>query len=127
MTSLITRNLLPQAEDLLAHFPAVVIQGARQVGKSTLASMVAGSLPHVAVSFDDDDVRESARLDPRAFVRQAGEGPLVIDEVQREPSVLLAIKSAIESLNSRPGTLWAAQGQRFTGECAREVAVRLRT
>lgn len=102
MTSLITRNLLPQAEDLLAHFPAVVIQGARQVGKSTLASMVAGSRPHVAVSFDDDDVRESARLDPRAFVRQAGEGLLVIDEVQREPSVLLAIKSAIDA-DRRPG------------------------
>ncbi|PZO57640.1 MAG: hypothetical protein DI635_16680, partial [Pseudoxanthomonas suwonensis] len=67
-----------------------------------MASMVAGSRPHVVVSFGDDDVRESARLDPRAFVRQAGEGLLVIDEVQREPSVLLAIKSAIDA-DRRPG------------------------
>lgn len=102
MNTLITRHLGPQAEDLLDHFPAVVIQGARQVGKSTLATMVSSPRPHVSVSFDDDDVREAARLDPRAFVGQAADGLLVIDEVQREPSVLLAIKSAIDA-DRRPG------------------------
>lgn len=102
MNSLFTRHLLPQATDLLDAFPAVVIQGARQVGKSTLAAMVAEGRPHVSVSFDDDDVRESAKLDPRAFVRQAGEGLLVIDEVQRSPEILLAIKSAIDADRS-PG------------------------
>lgn len=102
MTSLITRHLLPTAEDLLDSFPAVVVQGARQVGKSTLASMITRSRPHVFVSFDDVDVRESAQLDPRAFVRQAGDGLLIIDEVQRDPSVLLAVKSAIDA-ERRPG------------------------
>ncbi|WP_193105518.1 ATP-binding protein [Brachybacterium sp. FME24] len=102
MTPLITRHLLPQAEDLLGSFPAVVIQGARQVGKSTLASMIAEPQRHMSVSFDDVEVRESARLDPRAFVRQAHDGLLIIDEVQRDPSVLLAIKAAIDA-NRRPG------------------------
>ncbi|MDO5661062.1 MAG: ATP-binding protein [Brachybacterium sp.] len=97
MSALIRRHLLRQAQDLMDHFPAVVIQGARQVGKSTLASMLAVGTDHVSVTFDDDDVRESALLDPRAFVRQAGDGLLVIDEVQREPSVLLAIKSLIDA------------------------------
>ena len=102
MTSLLTRHLGPHAEDLLTHVPAVVIQGARQVGKSTLAAMLAEPRPRLSVSFDDDDVREAARLDPRAFVRQAGEGLLVIDEVQREPSILLAVKTAIDA-DRKPG------------------------
>lgn len=102
MNPLIERHLLPQGVDLLESFPAVVVQGARQVGKSTLASMIAQSRPHLSVTFDDVDVRESARVDPRAFVRQAGNGLLIIDEVQRDPSVLLAVKAAIDA-DRRPG------------------------
>lgn len=102
MEPLIERHLLPQGEDLLESFPAIVVQGARQVWKSTLASMIARSRPHLSVTFDDVDVRESARLDPRAFVRQAGAGLLIIDEVQRDPSVLLAVKAAIDA-DRRPG------------------------
>lgn len=102
MTPLIRRHLLDTARDLVDAFPAAVIQGARQVGKSTLASMVADGRQHVSVSFDDVDVRESAQLDPRTFVRQAGDGLLIIDEVQREPSILLALKASIDA-DRRPG------------------------
>ncbi len=83
-------------------FPALVIQGARQVGKSTFAQMLIAGRPHVRVSLDDVDVAEAARLDPRAFVTQAGSGTLVIDEVQRDSALLLAIKSAIDT-DRRPG------------------------
>jgi predicted AAA+ superfamily ATPase len=102
MTSLIRRHLLEPTRDLIDAFPAVVVQGARQVGKSTLASMVAADRQHVSVSFDDVDVRESAQMDPRSFVRQAGDGLLIIDEVQRDPSILLALKAAIDA-DRRPG------------------------
>lgn len=99
---LIRRHLLPHAEELFGAFPALVIQGARQVGKSTFAQMLTAGHPHVRVSLDDVDVAEAARLDPRAFVTQAGPGTLVIDEVQRDTALLLAVKSAIDS-DRRPG------------------------
>ena len=102
MDQLIRRHLLARGRELLDAFPAVVIQGARQVGKSTLARMLVESRAHVALSLDDDDVRGAAIADPRAFVAQAGEGTLVIDEIQRSPSLLLAIKSSIDA-DRRPG------------------------
>lgn len=97
-----SRNQLSWAEELLETFPAVVIQGARQVGKSTFARMLLESREHVSVTLDDTDTRESARLDPRAFVTQGGSKPLIIDEIQRDPGLLLAVKSAIDS-DRRPG------------------------
>lgn len=102
VNGLIRRHLFPRAEELLEVFPAVVVQGARQVGKSTFAQMLTVGRAHVSVSLDDVDVADAARLDPRAFVTQAGSGTLVIDEVQREPALLLAVKSAIDS-DRRPG------------------------
>ncbi len=102
MDELIRRHLLPRGQELIDAFPAVVIQGARQVGKSTFAQMLVRSRPHVRLSLDDDDVRGAALDDPRAFVAQAGDGVLVVDEIQRAPSLLLAIKSSIDS-DRRPG------------------------
>lgn len=102
VNDLIRRHLLPRAKEFLQVFPAVVVQGARQVGKSTLAQMLVTGRSHVSVSMDDIDVAEAARLDPRAFVSQAGSGTLVIDAVQRDPTLLLAVKSAIDS-DRRPG------------------------
>ncbi|MFT4297330.1 MAG: ATP-binding protein [Micropruina sp.] len=102
MKTLIRRHLLPHADELLGVFPALVVQGARQVGKSTFAQMLLADRPHLSVSLDDVDIAEAARLDPRAFVSQAGSGTLVIDEVQRDPALLLAVKSAIDA-DRRPG------------------------
>lgn len=95
VNDLIGRHLQALGEGFLDIFPAVVIQGARQVGKSTFAQMLTAERPHTRLSLDDDDVREAALADPRAFAAQAGAGTLVIDEIQRAPSLLLAIKSAI--------------------------------
>lgn len=94
---LIQRHVFAHGRELLDAFPAVVIQGARQVGKSTLARMLVDSREHVALTLDDDDVRGAALADPRAFVAQAGHATLVIDEIQRAPSLLLAIKASIDA------------------------------
>lgn len=102
MNKLIPRHLSTWAEELLENFPTVVVQGARQVGKSTFANVLADQRPHVTVTLDDADTREAARRDPRGFVGQAGDGLLVIDEIQRDPSLLLAVKSAIDA-DRRPG------------------------
>jgi uncharacterized protein len=79
--------------------PAVVLSGARQTGKSTLASeRVAGARRYATL--DDLDVLDTARRDPEALL--GGSDPLTLDEVQREPDLLAAVKRSIDR-NRKPG------------------------
>ncbi len=73
--------------------PAVVVTGARQTGKSTLVKELTPG-PRRYFSLDDLDARDAARRDPGILVD--GPGPVTIDEVQREPDLLLAVKRAID-------------------------------
>ncbi|MFT4035992.1 MAG: ATP-binding protein [Patulibacter sp.] len=100
--TLTPRHLLPLGRDLLATFPAVVVQGARQVGKSTFAAMLTEARAHHTVTLDHEPTRTTALDDPHAFVTQYPERTLVIDEIQRAPQLLLAIKAAIDA-DRRPG------------------------
>lgn len=77
----------------LRTMPAVVLGGARQAGKSTLAGTLPGS-GRQAKTLDDLDVLDRARHDPAGLV--SGPGPLTLEEVQREPTLLLAIQDAID-------------------------------
>ena len=84
--------------------PAVVLTGARQTGKSTLVEkLVPGDRRYR--SLDDFDVRDAARRDPEALL--GGDHPLTLDEVQREPGLLL-MRQVSESLAGRASylTLW---------------------
>jgi uncharacterized protein len=79
--------------------PAVVVTGARQTGKSTLAEhLVQGERRYH--SLDDFDVLDAARRDPEALV--GGADPVTLDEVQREPGLLPAVKRAIDR-DRKPG------------------------
>lgn len=102
MENLLPRKTVAVGSELLAAFPAVAIQGARQVGKSTLARQLVEGRSAVAVTLDDRRTRDAAVADEVAFVEQNPDGVLLIDEVQREPELLLAIKASIDR-NRRPG------------------------
>ncbi|MBI5170669.1 MAG: ATP-binding protein [Candidatus Eisenbacteria bacterium] len=79
--------------------PAVIVTGARQTGKSTLAAeRVSGRRRYVTL--DDLDARDIARRDPGALLD--GAGGLTIDEVQREPDLLASVKRAIDR-HRKPG------------------------
>jgi len=101
VNALIARHAEPVAAELLEHFPGLVIEGARQVGKSTMARNLAAP-GAVIMNLDDEQARAAARADPAGFVAQAGEAQLIIDEVQRMPELTLAVKSAIDR-DRRPG------------------------
>ena len=85
---------------LMAHFPVVVVTGARQVGKSTL---LAHHLQGVAqfVVFDPVVDVENARRDPELFLENHPP-PLVLDEVQYAPELLPALKRRVDR-DRRPG------------------------
>lgn len=75
----------------LKAMPAVVVTGARQTGKSTLVQALGRRRYR---TLDDLDVMDAARRDPDAIV--GGSDPVTLDEVQREPDVLLAVKRTID-------------------------------
>jgi predicted AAA+ superfamily ATPase len=79
--------------------PAVVVTGARQTGKSTLVKMLTQE-KRSYFSLDDMDVFELARKNPESLV--GGAMNVTLDEVQREPDLLLAVKRAIDS-DRQPG------------------------
>ena len=85
--------------DRLRVMPAVVVTGARQTGKSTLAEQLTPGTRQYA-TLDDLDILDAARRDPEVLF--GGSGAIALDEVQREPAVLRAVKRAIDR-DRRPG------------------------
>lgn len=72
----------------------VAVMGARQVGKSTLVRHTPGLARHLYLNLDDLDLRLQAEADPHALLRR-GER-LILDEVQRVPELLLAVKRSVD-------------------------------
>jgi len=76
----------------LTDTPVVMLIGPRQCGKTTLVRQFADK-EREYVTLDDDTVLEAARNDPAGFVR--GFDLVTIDEVQRAPELLRAIKRSV--------------------------------
>lgn len=79
--------------------PVVMVNGPRQCGKTTLVRQFAGK-NRIYITLDDDTTLEAARNDPTGFVR--GLDKVIIDEVQRAPELLRAIKKSVDA-DRRPG------------------------
>lgn len=75
--------------------PVVVLQGARQTGKTTIARLPALAEGRGYLTLDDLGNREIARSDPDALF--LGRDRVTLDEVQREPDLLLAVKRAVDA------------------------------
>lgn len=94
------RSAAHRLERLLAHFPAVVVAGARQVGKSTLLQHLFAQRAQIVVLDPVVDVR-GARAEPDLFLDQHPP-PLVLDEIQYAPELVPALKRRIDR-DRRPG------------------------
>jgi uncharacterized protein len=103
VTEIFNRANRDQILEALADTRVVLLMGARQVGKSTLAeSIVNSDYPATAVNLDDQPLRQAALTDPEGFVAGLSR-PALIDEVQRGgPDLFLAIKSVVDADQS-PG------------------------
>ena len=81
-------------ERALAASPVVVLMGARQTGKSTLVQSEPFLADRLYHTLDDLETHERARAAPDDLVRSAPR--LTLDEIQREPNLLLSVKRAVD-------------------------------
>ena len=88
---MINRTILKDLQEALAVFPVVLLCGARQVGKSTLVL----SLCEHYITLDDITQLDGARADPKRFIQDLPR-PIVIDEIQKAPELLPAIKEEVD-------------------------------
>lgn len=98
----IDRHAKPRVLEALDDTRIVVVQGARQVGKTTLVRDVTADRGGRLVTLDDDLTRAAAQADHHGFLAQFPDGTLAIDEVQRVPELVLALKLAVDR-DPRPG------------------------
>lgn len=88
-----TRQMQPLLQSLIKQFPAILVTGPRQVGKSTLLQQFEEEYQYV--SFDDPLLLNQARNDPALFMLNHS-GKLILDEVQYAPELFSSLKLAID-------------------------------
>jgi len=93
-SGLLPRYLADALERALKVMPIAVVTGARQTGKSTLVHQPPFKENRTYYTLDDFDVLDQAERTPDQLAARAA--PITIDEVQRAPQVLLAIKRIVD-------------------------------
>jgi len=96
------RNIKSTVLAALDDFPVILINGARQTGKTTLVrGLVEEKMEVRYETLDDVALLAAVKSDPVGFIKQFSE-PVIIDEVQRAPEIFLPIKQAVDT-QERPG------------------------
>jgi uncharacterized protein len=105
------REIIEKVRRLAKHFPAVVVTGARQTGKTTLLRQLFAD--HTYVSLDLPRNSQLAEEDPESFLRQY-KRPILIDEVQYAPTLFKHLKVAIDQDRDAHGQFILTGSQKFT-------------
>lgn len=106
------RQLTPVLHHALAGFPAVLVTGPRQSGKTTFLRHEAGNDAHY-ISFDDPLERDFANIDPAGFLARFGEMPVILDEIQYVPSLFPHLKMRIDAQPALCGRWLLTGSQQF--------------
>jgi len=90
---MIARDVEPRLRALAKQFPAIVLTGPRQSGKSTVSQTVFAGLPYATL--ESPDVRAFALEDPRGFLKQFPKGA-ILDEIQNSPKLASYLQEIID-------------------------------
>lgn len=113
LEQLIPRHAQAVVDAALADTRVVLVNGARQAGKSTLARLVSDAVDDAEFrSLDQPQWLSAARADPTGFVQH--DGLLIIDEVQRIPDLFLPLKYEVDT-DPRPGRFLLTGSARVLG------------
>ena len=105
----LNRDLERKFLHMSSTFKAVMVVGARQVGKSTMLKHLAKDQNRTYVTMDDTQLRTFAKSDPKLFL-QTYEPPILIDEVQKAPELFEEIKILCDESDER-GRFWLTGSQ----------------
>lgn len=105
------RDISDKIKKLSTQFPAIVLTGARQVGKTTLLKSLFPQ--HNYISLDLPSQAESAETEPETFLRE-NPTPLIIDEVQYAPKLFRYIKNHIDQNRHDMGAYLLTGSQKFS-------------
>ena len=121
----IKRDLERKFLHMSSVFKAVMVVGARQVGKSTMLKHVAEGQNRTYVTMDDSQLRDFARTEPKLFL-QTYEPPILIDEVQKAPELFEEIKILCDNSDER-GRFWltGSQSKKLVKKAGDSLAGRL--
>jgi predicted AAA+ superfamily ATPase len=96
INTILPRELSAGVANALKLFPVVVLSGARQTGKSTLVNALETAAARRYITLDTAVSRGLAAAEPQTLLDSADARPLTIDEVQRAPDLVLAIKESVD-------------------------------
>ncbi len=103
------RDLSERLQHLFAHFPCVIVVGARQVGKSTLLTHLFPEASHILLDPIQDV--QNIRHDPDLFLHNS-RLPIIFDEIQYAPELIPALKRFIDK-DKRPGQFLLTGSQQW--------------
>ena len=121
----IKRDLERKFLHMSSAFKAVMVVGARQVGKSEMLKHLAKDQNRAYVTMDDNQLRTFARTEPRLFL-QTYQPPILIDEVQKAPELFEEIKIICDESDER-GRFWltGSQSKKLVKKAGDSLAGRL--
>ena len=106
---MIKRTLEKKLRELTGYYPAILVTGPRQSGKTTLCRMAYPDKPYI--SLEALDIRDFAASDPRGFLAEYA-GGAIIDEIQHVPALLTYLQSDIDA-RPDPGRFILTGSQHF--------------
>jgi predicted AAA+ superfamily ATPase len=108
----IKRLLSPVLKECIKQFPAILITGPRQSGKTTFLLHELGK-NFKYISFDDPLERNFALSDPKGFLDRFSNEPVILDEIQYAPEILPYLKIRIDKERMKTGRWILTGSQQF--------------
>ena len=118
------RKLAPLIQKAIEKYDVILINGPRQSGKTTLARTLFADFEYLLL--EEFDLAKFAREDPRGFLQRYS-GNLILDEVQKVPSLLSYIQGIVDTPNNkRKFVLSGSENLKITDKISQSLAGRVR-